>query len=327
MKPLYILLATLCLASCYDEIDLDDYREEEGKNLLTLNSIVNPDSTVSVVATRTYFFSDIHNSPSYVSDLDMQLEVNGAQREKMIFNKERNLYESTVRPQEGDEVSIRALYNEQEVVCSDKMPRKVPIGSIRVERQGPMHIYWNNDYIFTYRIAFTDVPGTDNYYFLQYDAPATYEDRVDGVTMGERDFTYEFVFQQLADQINATIPGWEPYSPHGLPFSDRGIDGRTHTLVVKEIVQDSPGSSLSRRKRMNRKFQLYSISKAYYNYLVSILCNNSDDGGIHGGMIDLGISDPVQIYSNINGGTGILGSYVLDEKVVDILKTVGPFPK
>ena len=32
---------------------------------------------------------------------------------------------------------------------------------------------------------------------------------------------------------------------------------------------------------MNRKFKLYAISKPYNNYLVGLLCNRSEDGGIH----------------------------------------------
>ena len=316
MKYLYFLFLVLLFNSCARDIDLDKYREAEGENLLTVNSIINPDSTVSVSATRMFFFSDIHNERTVVPDLDIMLYVNSQFTEKMRFNSETKLYESTTRPAIGDEISLQTTFKDVTVKASDIIPKKVTIELITAERQGPMHIYVDDNYVHTYRITFSDNPDEENFYFLQYDVPEW-----NGGDIGERDFTYEFVFQQLARQVNATLPGWEPYSPYGLPFSDRGIEGKTHTLVVREIRQ---GASYLAR---NRQFKLYAISKPYYNYLVSILCNRSDDGGIHGGVIDIGFAEPIKVYSNIEGGTGILGSYVVEPVTVDIFSLPGMFPE
>jgi hypothetical protein len=311
----------LLLASCYHEIDLDKYKEAEGEDLLTINSIINPDSTVAVSATRTFFFSDVHNEREYVSGLEIELYINSEFKEKMHYNPQTKLYESFTYPAQEDQVTLNTEFKNQEIEASDILPKSVEIESIEAGRQGPMAIYTASDYLFTYRITFTDDPDEENFYFLQYDS----ENEMYDVFMGERDFTYEFVFQQLAKQVNASLPGWEPYSPNGLPFSDRGIEGKTYTLVVKEIVQGV--SRLPDYKQMNREFKLYAISKSYYNYLVSLLCNSSDDDGIHGGMIDLGIAEPQKVYSNIEGGIGILGSYALCKKVVDMFDFTGTFPE
>ena len=321
MKYLYFIFLALLFHSCYRDIDLDKYREAEGENLLTVNSIINPDSTVSVSATRMYFFSDIHNERTIVPDLNIELYVNSEFREMMRFNAETKLYESASRPAIGDKISLQTTFKDVKVEATDVIPKSVMIESIAAERQGPMSIYTSSDYLFTYRITFSDNPDEENYYFLQYDAVDWRYD----VFMGERGFTYEFVFQQLAQQVNGTLPGWEPYSPYGLPFSDRGIEGQTHTLVVREIIQGS--GYLPTYTQMNREFKLYAISKSYYNYLVSFLSSRSDDGGIHGGLIDLGISDPIKVYSNIEGGAGILGSYVVVPKIVDIFSFTGTFPQ
>ena len=95
----------------------------------------------------------------------------------------------------------------------------------------------------------------------------------------------------LADEIRSTLPGWEPYSPYGLPLSD------------------------------------FTISKHYYDYLISVLINDTDDRGLQGGMIDLGMADPVKIHSNISGGVGILGCYTTSTKEFDVLEIVGKFPR
>jgi hypothetical protein len=142
--------------------------------------------------------------------------------------------------------------------------------------------------------------------------------------MGERDFSQEYVFQELANSIRSTLPGWEAYSPDGLPFSDKGISGKTHTLTVKETLQGGNGRNLAHYNQMNREFKIFSISKAYYDYLVSVLCCNADDS-IGSSMIDLGISDPTKIANNIDGGIGVFGTYSLASQKMDVIAIIGKF--
>ena len=316
------ILMGFMLTGCYQDIDLDKYKNEEGEYLLTINSAVNPDSVVAVAATRTYFYSDTHKGREYVKGLDISLYVNGKENCILQYNASNNLYESDYRPKENDEIELKTLYRNQIVESKDTIPEKVKIESIEITRQGPLSIYFNNDYIITYYITFNDPIGKDNYYFLQYDDIGAV---MGNMSMGERDYTYEYVFQQLANHINASVPGWEPYSPEGLPFSDNGIDGTTHTLVVKEIV--SSNRSLAGYPTMRRKIKLFSISESYYQYLLSKLYNDPGNEGLHGGMIDLGVSEPIKYFSNINGGTGILAAYSLDETELDVIQILGPFPK
>lgn len=313
----------LFASSCYNEIDLDKYRIEEGKDLLTLNSLVCPDSTVAVSATRTYFFSDFHNERTYVKGLEVKLTINGEEKESLYYDNSRNLYISQLKPNEGDKIGISTIFDNKQVEAADIIPFKSKLNYISVERRGPIAMYSDYDFVFTYRLSFQDNPNEDNYYFLQWD-------EVDGrrdVDMGLRDFTHELVFQKLADQIRQTLPGWTPYSPCGLPFSDRGIEGKNHTLVIEEIIQGGNGSKPWKYTQMKRNFKLYSISKPYYDYLVSSLINDTDDKGIQGGMIDLGIADPVKVYSNITNGVGILGCYSTSETEIDVIKEIGPIPE
>lgn len=325
LKP---LLPGICsiflLAGCYQDIDLDRYREDNGESLLTLNSIINPDSTIAAAATKTYFFSDVHNKRDYVKDLDISVKFNGNTMGVMTFDKKSNLYVSSVTPSENDLVELQTVYNDSPVSCSDIVPRKVGIESVSVSREGPLSIYSNNDYIFTYEITFTDPSDSRNFYFLHYDT----SDWRKGVPMGERDYTHELVFQRLANHVNANIPGWEPYSPFGLPFTDEGIEGKTHTLTVKEIIQGGGFViDLAHYSEMKRTFKLFSISEDYYQYLLSVLYNDTDSDGLHGGMIDLGVTEPIKYFSNINGGIGIFAAYSLDESELDVMEICGDFPK
>lgn len=323
IKTLSGLLTVTMLSGCYQDIDLDKYKGQNGEHLLTVNSIINPDSTITVAATKTYFFSDIHNERDYVRDLDIRIKVNDNDCGKMIFDPATKLYISDIKPTEKDIVELSTIYLGEDVNCKDEVPSKVRIESVSADRQGPMSIYSDKDYIVTYKITFSDPLDEKNYYFLHYDM----EWPSNSVSIGERDYTFEFVFQQLANRINANIPGWEPYSPYGLPFTDDGIEGKRHTLVVKEILQGGHGFDLTHYNEMKRRFKLFSISKDYYEYLLSVLYNDTDSEGLHGGMIDLGIAEPMKYFSNIMGGIGIFAAYSLDEVKLDVIQVCGKFPK
>lgn len=316
----------ILMTSCYQEIDLDKYKGANGEKLLVLNSIINPDSTITAVASKTFFYTDPYKEREYVVDLDIELLINGEEKGLLNFNPENNHYESDYQPNERDVIELKTIYNEESIDCKDMVPKKVKIESVKVSRQGPMAIYTNKDYYITYEITFTDVAGEDNFYFLQYEDNGRW---VSGnLQFGVRDFTYEYVFQQLARKIGAVVPSWRPYSSEGLPFSDYGIEGKTHTLIVKEIIQGTGTFfPLSTFTHMLRKISLFSISESYYNYLISRLYNESYDSDLHGGMIDLGFTEPLKTYSNINGGVGIFASYCVDEKDIDVVEFTGPFPK
>ncbi|MGN0228793.1 MAG: DUF4249 family protein [Muribaculaceae bacterium] len=57
------------------------------------------------------------------------------------------------------------------------------------------------------------------------------------------------------------------------------------------------------------------------------MCCGTSDDDIHSGMIDLGIAEPIKIYSNIAGGLGILGCYTCDFERIDVIKELGGFGK
>lgn len=313
MKYFYIIISTLLLASCYQEINLDNYRDEEGENILTLNAILNPDSVVQACATRTYFYPDKHSKPTYVDNLDIELWINDKFIQTLTFNG--SIYESDVYPNVGDMVHLRTSFMDKEVSATDIVPNKVEIESVNATLEGPMQIFWEDDMVYTYYITFTDNPNEENYYFLRF------LDGYFGRNISGFDFDGEFVFQQLSQQINDVMPGYELNPYNGLPFSDVGINGKTHTLVVKEIDQEA-GHKYGQNRHPSEKLtkiQLFAISKEYYNYLFDILRYNSNSG-ISGGLINIGASEPIKLFSNIKGGVGIMGAYNLDEELVDIIQ-------
>ena len=96
----------------------------------------------------------------------------------------------------------------------------------------------------------------------------------------------------------------------GRVFSDELFDGKEYTLQVKEQLRSDT------KYYTKRHIRLYSLSEPYYQYLLSL--QNIKNEGIMGGLTNVGLAEPVRIYSNVEGGTGIAGGCQWFESLVDI---------
>ena len=89
-KHITALLVLASLFSCTHETDLNRFKDSDYEDIVTLNSIITPDSTISIVATKPYFFSDVHNEPTFVDDLKIELWINGEYRGDMTYDKQQS---------------------------------------------------------------------------------------------------------------------------------------------------------------------------------------------------------------------------------------------
>lgn len=313
---LYISLCILYSAtSCYNEIDLDQYK---GDSTLVLNCIANADTAVIANISRTWFFTE-GKPAADIPGQQVEIRVNGEY--KGLMSNEGRLYRSDIRLEPGDTIAISTMVDGQSLGSEDVMPDAVPILSTQVSVRtitGSDDSYYvgsdgslivsDTKKEFTYKIRFQDRAGEENYYFLKI------EDAGSSHTMGSLDFSPEPVFRLSEEKIEGHISQNTIDGLYGMPFSDEGIDGENYTLIVKEMESDLfYKDSLS----YPRKVKLYSISKSYYRYLMSLRTLYSGEG-LTDNMLDLGVAEPDKAYSNIKGGVGILGCLQKSEVIVHL---------
>lgn len=314
------MAAVMLLQGCEKDLNLDSYRNPETEKMFVVNSIINPDSVIGVSVTHPYFFSEPHLVFSPVPGLQVSISGSDGGNETLSYDDESGIYLSRRTPVAGEVLQLKVEGESQTVTSCDTVPHKVEIEDVKVTGVGPIHIYWDNDYRFTYKITFTDPADEDNYYFLAvYDDGVQYELSY----MGQVDYSTDYVFQVLASMINQDIQGWQPDGIFGYPFSDKGIDGQRYTITLNEVIQN-PWTSMV--ERLLREVCLYSVSKAYFEYMVSVLAMDYDESAIKGNLLSLGLMEPTKIYSNIDGGTGLMGSYNLSTKRIDLLQMTGGWP-
>lgn len=298
------LLLSTGLCSCYSDINLDSYDTETG--LITLNSLISPDSIITLTATKPYFYSkDNINRKEIIDTLDIALSINGIERGRLLYNPKKKRYESDIKPKSGDLIEYKTIFERREIRATDIIPKKVMIEDVDFSKKTFTRDDGARFVHVIYNITFSDPSDEDNYYFLNI-IDSSQEGKRKSIS-GSLVFKQEYVFLQLADQLKAVLPGWTPQHYNGLPFSDRGINGKTHTLTVIEETYENLFHPTSSDEF--RTIELSAISKAYYDFYIGFLAQQNTQTPFEGGVINLGVAEPTKLYSNIENGTGILGSF------------------
>ncbi len=311
------ILAGLGLNSCYKEIDLEEYHTYPK---LVLNAFCNPDTIVIADLSHTWFYTEENVNPG-VSDATVELYIDDVFQERMernlvvdmkteysgIYRKD-TLYTSRVIPREGQRIRIQATSPIYGIVTAeDAIPRKGKIRSATVIPQRVNIEPEDTSYTARFQITIQDPPEETNYYAIElknihyndYYGPF-YHTSLETILL---DLTFDPVFQQQS--VIDNIFGFLPESSRVGLFTDETFNGGEYTLNLKYAEQAySPSDNIELEVR------LHTISEPFFRYLYSLQLLHDDS--VLGKLIEYGLADPMRVYSNVEGGTGILASYRQD---------------
>jgi hypothetical protein len=120
--------------------------------------------------------------------------------------------------------------------------------------------------------------------------------------------TDDIVFEEISENTLFDEGDSQSYFKE---FSDELFDGKTYELSISKQYhnfvytndykpKDDGENTTAKAIKNELIFELQSISASFYYYLRTISLGNNS--------LDI-FSEPVQIYSNINGGIGLFASY------------------
>ena len=310
-KYKFILLsASALVSSCGESFDPDFDIEP----IAVLNSMVMPGNEVTATISHSYVSSSGSMSPSAVADriikdAIVELYVNDVYVGNMEYDATESRYISQTMINSGDLVKIKAATSRYgNAIGSTCLPREMNNASwsftVTTETDYDTSmispdgsITHPKSRIFNYAITFTDPADDENYYFLMSES---FDFECDDPIMGENDSPLDAVYSN---------------NSRYLIFSDRSISGKQYTINCKFKKNTSSWWDVESVNNLC----LYSISKDYYLYLLSIYKKYE---GLNGALESIGLAEPKFVYSNVNPGVGIVASQT---PVVDIRHDISEY--
>jgi len=330
----FALIISVFFVSCINDVD---FTGNTPKQLLVLNSIVSPDSTVKVHLTKSKFFLDANKTVfSAVSDANVYISVNDSAQELMT-NQGNGLYASSKVLKPYDKIKITASRATFETINAEVIIQpKIEILSIDTVHTLPLESEsnWNGYSGDVYNIAHDTIIGTwttkvievkvkfkdsaneKNYYKMNaYTLNSSNYKSFTGEVMSSS-YVNEWGFD-FSDVVfgNTSVQDevFGDQSSNTNLFTDDLINGKEYVVTFKyqaEINTYFPGKEPADDKKASAcqlVVDFQQLSKSAYLYYktknMSIQANGNP------------FTEPVQVYNNIEGGAGILGSFANSVKL------------
>jgi len=319
-RSFFLFLMLSVLFSCETEIPFDGTVSDP---VLVVNCLVCSDSVVRANVSVSRFFLDNDGDFPFVSNATVALYVNGAFVEN-LSHVEKGIYQGNYKPIEGENIRLNVSASGYEPVWAevgiptatlgfqiDSTITKSDTSFITMGNYGNSYedyvsnptmetvgIRWAN--IHEYKLTFNDPSGEKNYYRL-----VMFESTKSGVYMNSNylnDFD-DIVFGTKNENLDGIFTESE-YDRYNI-FSDELIDGKTHTITINyqqefnKYYEQPNNKDTSLVYERSVTFDLQAISQSYFLYLSSLKAL---------AVADPFMSEPVQVYTNIKGGLGIMGA-------------------
>jgi hypothetical protein len=275
------------LFACEKEIA---FRDHHTAPKITLNSLLTPDSAVSLHLLKSRFFLSESSGFTLITNATVTLFKDDAPLET-LRETDPGRYRADYHPQIGDRLRITAKAAGLEAVeCSTQILPSPHI--VAAEMTAPASPSEYSDYDLT--LTFSDPAATTDYYRI-YLYTTAYDEKND------QDYRQRVSFSS-DDIIFGTTTGDDFFSENEnyyFAFTDQLFNGKDYklNLHLDHVYRPDPSNNPL------LCVELQHLTKDYYLYL------RSRDAA--SGIGDLGgiFAEPAQIFTNIRGGIGILGSY------------------
>jgi hypothetical protein len=291
-----LIITVLLISSCIKEIEI---KTETVEKLPVINCIFSPDSVFKVSVSLPIEITS--NTAQYVEDAVIKITSEDNTVINLFYTGSNGIYKSAQKPLSNVLYTLEADINGYETVrASDMIP--VPVYIENVEYYHDQDVL-NNDSIPMSNISFVDDGNIENY----YDCIGFALNQETGM---KEYFNSPYYGEFYPDNVLLN-EGDIDYYPSSFFFSDVLFNGSEYTLSVP--IAGGPF--------YNSNIEFRVTSRNYYlfrKYWTRHYYNQSNDHNVGTGFIDvdfmgiLRMSDPIEMFSNIENGYGIFAGYSAD---------------
>ncbi|MEI6555283.1 MAG: DUF4249 domain-containing protein [Paludibacter sp.] len=310
------LLTAILFTSCQKVIE---FNGEITEPIVIVNSLVTPDSVVSAQVSYSRFFLSNDSAYTMIPNAQTNLYVNGSLKETLIY-KSNGVYVGTYKPVVGDSLSLLIkVPGEKDVTCGTTQ-KSAPLVSFSLSdtstvatgKRTPIFasptskdtIGIGYEYKTNCLLHLTDDGVERNYYRLAVTTKTTLGTK--------KTYVYTFNFDDIVSgNTNNNIgPPTSLVSNKYNIFDNQLFFGKSYALKFSVLYNRNvffPGHEKNPNKQ-EVTINLQKISHSYYLYLQTRAGINTRNF----------FAEPVQVYSNVDGGIGIMGSYTNNEIILSL---------
>ncbi len=290
--------------------------------MIVLNGALAVDSTISVQVSRTRHILD--NAPlNALENARVILHRDGMQPEELSHRGDGWFVSAHNGPAPGEEFMVEvSCPTFPDVTGRVQIPPAVEIvsldTSVRVTEVKQPYYSYTEGYM-EFDLTLEDPPGEKNYYLVNLKARRAFTEwrdttvnYVDSIFHNGQwnyfvsDSSYAYpVIHRVTDRpsIGSQDLIVEAITDQGLLISDQLIDGQRYSIRFR-----SASMYLQSADSAVVDIRLHNITESYYKYLKS-----KQD---HYAATEDYLAVPVIVYTNVEGGTGILGGYATDVRTI-----------
>lgn len=336
MKSLKLTIFFFAFVSYFISTSCERVIEFNGKSSLpkivvNANLSSNSDS-IFIRVSRSIFFTEPQNTITTLPDAEVEIYVNGHNIGKAGYICDigvagywdngheytrggESLFGFHCKLEPDDTVLIRVRHKDfGEAIAETYIPSPMEVISLQIDSFIPEGNHYGKElYTIPIKVTFRDSPEKNNLYGI-------YCEKIEYDTAGNRTWnTYYLTCNNskidfLRNKNFDTHNGEEIEYGGFLLFGDNNINGEEHTLEFN--LKEQRGSSVSSTKNDTLVIHFGSYSVDYYKYIVSRYgsANMLED------LFEIDIfSEPIQTYSNVRGGIGLVYGLVSDSRIALVI--------
>ncbi len=313
------LYFAVALAGCINEIKFDESGQAPE---LVLNCLISPDSLVKSGFTYSRFFLLPDSDFVVARNLQVNMYINNSLKESLKL-KGTN-YVSVYRPKQGETVKflVTDAVNKKTISASTVLPFTVKLDRVDSVSSFVLSSYLTHDTLTYNSIKRTDTLSLNKTYMFDFalkfnDLPSSGDCYRVAATLRQSYAGNKFVDKKLKllpnDPAIDRVSGAAVFDANSDKnfniFDDRLFNAGSYSLKLQaELVQlnftpektiYTPANLPKIPLKTEIIFDLQAISNDLFLYLKTVKYNNTDLQYF---------SEPVQIYSNVLNGIGLLGS-------------------
>lgn len=294
MKKLLVFTAIITLISCETQLEIE-LPPQESK--LVLNEVLYSDSTLK---------AEVSKSISILEN-EFDLSVTGAtvnlyENEVLMGQmqeapNEPGKYFSNVIPSTNNYYKITVAKDSYETIEGSTFFHEAsPITQVESSLQPSYNDPFGGEYNYRrFNVTFSDPATEVNFYNISVYTKSCYIDINGDSTCSFYRSSIEAVYDPV---LNAASNDFTYYD-FGIPFDDSYFNGNNYTLSFDVWAEVYDGEEFA-GSDSTYYIVLGTTDEAFYNYNKSISAYNFANGNP--------FAEPVQVYSNIQNGFGVLGS-------------------